>query len=213
MLESAKELFVAQGFGATTMGQIAAAAGVAVQTMYYTFKTKGQLLIEVIEVSAAGGDEPVAPPLRAWVREMLAASSAPRVLALGVENGTGIYERVAGLWPAVDAAAAVDSAVHDYWRGVIANRRGGQRGMVARVAELGALRRTLDVERATDLAAVLTGPDVYRDLVQEARWPVPVYKAWLFTTLIQQLLEDGSIDTEVADDLSFAGLLSPRTTA
>jgi hypothetical protein len=33
------------------------------------------------------------------------AVSAQRVLALAVEQGTAIYERVAGLWPAVTAAA------------------------------------------------------------------------------------------------------------
>jgi hypothetical protein len=142
---------------------------------------------------------------------MLASASPHRVLALGVENGTGIYERVALLWPALGAAAAADPSVGEYWRGVITNRRGGQRGMVARVAELGGLRPGLDVERATDLAVVLAGPDVYRGLVQEARWPVPAYKAWLFTTLVQQLLDDGTVDTKAADDLSFAGLVSPLT--
>lgn len=211
MIDSAKELFVVQGYAATTMGQIAAAAGVAVQTIYYTFKTKGQLLTEVVEVSAAGEDDPVPPSRRAWVREMLASASPHRVLALGVENGTGIYERVAVLWPAVGAAASADPAVDEYWRGVIANRRGGQRGMVARVAELGGLRPGLDIERATDLAVVLAGPDVYRSLVQEARWPVPAYKAWLFTTLVQQLLDAGKVDAKAAADLSFAGLVPPVT--
>src|SRR5688500_1723676 len=137
MIDGAKELFVAQGYAATTMEQIAAAAGVAVQTVYYTFKTKGQLLAEVVEVTAAGDDEPVPPMRRAWVQEMLGASSPHRVVALAVENGTGIYERVAVLWPAVGAAAAADPDVDEYWRGVVANRRGGQRAMVTRVAELG----------------------------------------------------------------------------
>jgi AcrR family transcriptional regulator len=105
------------------MEQIAAAAGVAVQTVFYTFKTKGQLLTEVVEVNAAGDDDPVPASRRAWLQEMLASSSPQRVLALGVENGTGIYERVALLWPAVGAAAATDPAVETYWLGVIANRR------------------------------------------------------------------------------------------
>jgi AcrR family transcriptional regulator len=41
MVNSAKDLLVAQGYASTTMEQIAAAAGVAVQTVFYTFKTKG----------------------------------------------------------------------------------------------------------------------------------------------------------------------------
>ncbi len=209
MLDRAKELFIAQGYAATTMEQIAAAAGVAVQTVYYTFKTKGQLLTEVVEVTAAGDDDPLPPSSRAWMREMLASSSAQRVLALGVENGAAIYDRVAVLWPAVGAAAAADPSVDVYWRDVLAHRRSGQRGMVARVAELGGLRPGLDVERATDLVVVLVGPDVYRGLVQEARWPLPAYKAWLFTTLLQQLLDSRELDPNAADELSFAELVPP----
>lgn len=209
MIGSARELFIAQGYAAATMEQIAAGAGVAVQTVYYTFRTKGQLLAEVVEVTAAGDDDPVPVARRAWVREMLSASPAQRVIALGVEHGTAIYERVAVLWPAVGAVAAADPEIDGYWRGVTANRRSGQRGMVTRVAELGGLRPGLDVERATDIVVVLAGHDVYRGLVQEARWTAPAYKAWLFTTLTQQLLDAGTVDPGAVDGLSFAGLVSP----
>ncbi|MFZ1283261.1 MAG: helix-turn-helix domain-containing protein, partial [Propionicimonas sp.] len=44
MLETARELFIIDGYAATTMERIADRAGVAVQTLYYTFRTKGQLL-------------------------------------------------------------------------------------------------------------------------------------------------------------------------
>lgn len=213
IIDCARELFVEQGYAATTMEQIAAGAGVAVQTVYYTFKTKGQLLAQAMEVAAAGDDGPVPPSQPPWAQEMLAASCPQRVLALGVEYGTGIYPRVAELWPAVGAAAAADPYIEEYWRSVVDRRRGGQRGMVARVAELGGLRSRLDLERATDLVVVLAGPDTYRGLVQEARWTVLAYKAWLFTTLVQQLLEPDTPEPEAADGLSFAELLSPPTHA
>ena len=204
MIDSARELFVRQGYASTTMDQIARRAGVAVQTVYYTFRTKGQLLCEVVEVTAAGEDPPVPPTQRPWMREMLASTSGPRVLALGVEHGTTIYERVAALWPAVRAAAAADPTVDQYWRGVAANRRNGQRAMVARIAELGCLRPHLDVEHATDLVAVLIGHDVYDGLVQEAGWAVRAYRGWLFSTLVEQLLRARRIDPRTISDLSFA---------
>ena len=188
ILDSAHELFVAEGYAATTMERIASSAGVAVQTVYYTFRTKGQLLSELVEVTAAGPDVGVPVAQRAWLREAMAATSAERMLALVVEHGTGIYERAAPLWPAVNAAAAADPEVERYWQGVTANRRAGQGQLVARLAELGALREGLDLERATDLVVVLVGHDVFRALVVEAAWPVPAYRAWLLTTLGQQLL-------------------------
>ena len=107
MLNSARSLFGERGYAATTVEQIAADAGVAVQTVYYTFRSKGLLLRELVEVTAAG-EETVTPVMeREWAREMLSATSGQRVLALAVEHGTAIYERVAPLWPAVVAAAAV----------------------------------------------------------------------------------------------------------
>lgn len=67
----------------------------------------------------------------------------------------------------------------------------------------------LHVERATDLVVVLAGHDVSRGLVQEARWTVPTYKAWLFTTLVQELLDAHSVEPEAAAGLFYAEGLSP----
>lgn len=61
MIDGARELFIEQGYAGTTRQEIAGRAGVAVQTVYYTFKTKGQLLCEVVELTAAGQAPP--PPL------------------------------------------------------------------------------------------------------------------------------------------------------
>jgi TetR/AcrR family transcriptional regulator, regulator of autoinduction and epiphytic fitness len=188
MLTSARDLFVTEGYAATTMDQIAEEAGVAVQTLYYTFRTKGQLLCEVVETTAAGEDDPAPVAQRAWMQEMVNAESGHRVLALAVEHGTDIFERAAPLWPAVAAASAADPEVERYWRGVTAGRRAGQGRMVERLIALGALREGLDHTTATDLVVALFGHDVFRSLVIEAGWSVPAYKEWLLATLTQQLL-------------------------
>jgi len=206
MLDGARELFVTEGYAATTMERIAQEAGVAVQTLYYTFQTKGKLLCEVVEVTAAGEEDPVPVAQRPWMQEMLTASSGQRVLALGVEHGTDIFERVAPLWPVVTAATA-DPRVEQYWRGVTASRRVGQGRMVAWLDELGALSDGLDLDRATDLVVVLFGHDVFRGLVVEAGWSVPAYKAWLFTALVQQLLQRPRLAPTAFADLSFGPLL------
>jgi len=206
MIDTARELFLAQGWAATTMEQIAQGSGVAVQTVYYTFKTKGQLLSEVVEVTAAGNDTPDQPMQRPWAKQMLSSSSPQRVLALGVEHGTAIYERVAHLWPLVTAAAA-DPTVADYWRGVTAARRAGQGAMVRHLQDIGAIRAGLDPQTATDLVFLLAGHDPYRALVLDAGWAVPEYKAWLFTTLVQQLLNPQKPDPAAISDLSFGAWL------
>src|SRR6478735_5690169 len=130
MLGSARELFITDGYGSTTMERIARDAGVAVQTLYYTFRTKGQLLCEVVEATAAGDDRAAPVVQRAWVQDMLTATTGQRVLALAVEHGADIFVRAAPLWPAV-AAASADADVDRYWKGVTANRRAGQARIVA----------------------------------------------------------------------------------
>lgn len=206
MRNSAHELFVSQGYPGTTMAEIADLAGVAVQTLYYTFQTKGKLLIEVIEVVAAGEDDVVPVPERPWFREMMSTPDPQRVLALMVEHGTAIYERVAHLWPVITTAMA-DPDVAVYWDGVGAGRRQAQQHQAARLDEIGGLKPELTVERAADLLVLLAGHAPYRTLIEEAGWPVLDYKAWLFTTLVTQLLEETSITEEHIADLSFADLV------
>jgi AcrR family transcriptional regulator len=47
----------------TTMDDIASEAGVEVRAVYYTFRTKGALFCELMDVTSAGGE--VAPPVTA----------------------------------------------------------------------------------------------------------------------------------------------------
>jgi len=44
MLDAALSLFMEQGYDDTTIQQVATAAGVAVQTVYFTFGSKSRLL-------------------------------------------------------------------------------------------------------------------------------------------------------------------------
>ena len=206
MLNSALELFLTEGYAATTMERIADGADVAVQTLYYTFRTKGQLLCEVVEVTAAGEQGAARVGQRAWAQAMLTATSAQRVLALAVEHGTDIFVRAAPLWPVV-AAAASDPVVETYWRRVAAERRAGQEQVVGRLHELDALRVGLELDRAGDLVVVLFGHDVFTGLVTEAGWGVPEYKAWLFTTLVHQLLRRPRLTPTAVADLSYGRLV------
>ena len=185
------------------MEQIASDAGVAVQTVYYTFGTKGRLLTEVVDVAGAGMDERVPPMQRAWAQEMLSTRSAQRALALAVEHGTAIYDRVADLWPAVNAAAALDADVATYWRGVNAGRRNGQAALVAHLRELDSIRQDLSDSKAADLVHLLAGHASYSGLVVDAGWSSKDYRVWLFETLKRQLLASQRREAHATADLSF----------
>src|SRR5215467_9175446 len=76
ILQAAYELFVEQGYGATTLQGIAERAGVAVQTIYFVFGNKPSLLKELVDVTIAGDDEPIPTMRRDWFQDALAADTA-----------------------------------------------------------------------------------------------------------------------------------------
>ena len=56
--EAASGLFIRQGYGTTTMRQIADKARVSERTAYLIFPSKLDLLLEVIGVATTGDDDP-----------------------------------------------------------------------------------------------------------------------------------------------------------
>ena len=55
---------------------------------------------------------------------------------------------------------------------------------------------------------MLFGHDVFHSLVSEAGWNVAAYKAWLFTTLVQQLLQQQKLAPTAFSNLSYGRLLT-----
>ena len=115
IVDAAAELFIADGYGATTLEQIAARAGVAVQTVYFHFGNKRTVLKEAVDVAAVGDDEPVAMLDRPWLEEARAEPDPRRVIALWTGYGRGIVTRVGPIMRVVRDAAAVDPEMAAQW--------------------------------------------------------------------------------------------------
>ena len=204
MREAAYAEFAARGYAATTMKEIAERAGVAVQTLYYTFRTKGLLLREVMESATGGGAGSGPISDRPWLREIMSSTDPQRMLALSAELGGSVYERAAPLWPVIQAAALSDPEVEQYWREVADARRSGMGRVVVKIATAGALKPGLSPERAADVLYSLASHDTFQNLVIDAKWPVNEYKAWLFWTLVQQLLGAVELDRDAVAGLDWA---------
>jgi AcrR family transcriptional regulator len=205
ILEASRRLFLEQGYAATTMAGIASEAGVAVQTVYFAFHTKGELLMQV--VLATGADDADAPPHRdrAWIRELMSSTDPRRQLALLSEHGTDIFVRIAPLMGLVEAALASDPSLDVAWRETIRERREAMREQVQVIARSGAIRPDVGVDGAADIVFVLQRPETLRVLTGECGWSIERYKAWLFETLCHQLLvDDPAADSDSA--LATAGL-------
>src|SRR3954467_6344469 len=116
IVDAAAALFVAEGYGATTLEQIAARAGVAVQTVYFHFGNKRTVLKEAVDIAAVGDDEPVALLDRDWLDPARAAPAQRRTLEIWVRNGRAIYDRIGPIMRVVRDAAATDPEMAAQWR-------------------------------------------------------------------------------------------------
>src|SRR5260370_5645401 len=80
IIAAARELFIRRGYGQATIAQIAETAGLAVETVYATFRNKAALLRQVLFVDFPG-DEDEAPLFdRAEMQSILADPDPPERL-------------------------------------------------------------------------------------------------------------------------------------
>jgi AcrR family transcriptional regulator len=187
IMKSAYTLFCEQGYAATTMAQIAEAAGVAVQTVYFGFHTKPALLSRAYEVAVGGEPEPLIPEQQPWFAEMLAASDITAALRAFVAGSGEIIRRVTPLYFAARVAANADA---DAARVMAFNENGrarGYRDCLELLRTKAEFRPGLSLERATDLLLVFVGPDVYHALVDGRGWSHDEWIDWTVPTVAQQI--------------------------
>src|SRR3954469_4352156 len=76
ILDAARELFLSHGYAATTIAEIASAAGVSVETVYKAFRNKPGVAKAVFDVGVVGEDEPVPMFERPEIKAVAAAPNA-----------------------------------------------------------------------------------------------------------------------------------------
>lgn len=187
MLRAAQQAFVERGYAGTRMTDIAEDAGVAVQTLYFTFHTKPELLQACYELAVLGEDEPTPPSEQPWYAATLDSRSGPTAIRHFAEGVAAIIARVAVLDDVVRSARHEPDAarVREHNERL---RRDGYRTIVEHLANQFGLRADVDIDSGTDLLLTLAGPATYRSLVVEYGWPHAKYVAWLTTALTDQLL-------------------------
>ncbi|MDA2806724.1 TetR/AcrR family transcriptional regulator [Nocardiopsis suaedae] len=190
VIEAAHDLFLAQGYGATSLQEVADRAGVAVQTVYFVFRNKRTLLKDVVDTSIAGDAEPVATMDRAWFRSMCAEPTAAGQLRAHVRGAGRILGRVAPIVPLVSAAAATDPEIAVQWPQDPGPRYTVMRAAAEVLAGKPGVRPGLGVEEAADLLYGLLSPELYLVFVRDRGWPPERWEEWARTTLTSQLCAD-----------------------
>ena len=161
--DAATELFVQDGYTATTLEQVATRAGVAVQTVYFHFGNKSSVLQAAVDVAAVGDDELVPVLERPWLDEARVEPDPRQVIALWTAYGAGIMTRVGPIMRVVRDAAAVDGVMADQWATNQAQTESAFRVLAEQLEAMDALRMPVDDAVAVLLA--LSGIEVYLSLV------------------------------------------------
>ena len=185
MLDAAYDLFCAQGFRATTMDAIADRAGVAVQTLYFTFHTKDALLQELHNRTVLG-EEGTPPPRQEWHLAAMAEPDARRAVAIAVEGISVILQKVAPMMPVFHTVSA--DAAGEVFRNGEQRRRDGYRVLADDLVTKSPLAPGMTSDRVSDLLFVLLGPETYRSFVIELGWTLEQWVNWTTHALVRDIL-------------------------
>jgi len=190
VVEAARELFVAQGYGATNLQEVADRAGVAVQTIYFVFRNKRTLFKDVVDTAIAGDAEPVATMDREWFRAACAEPTAAGQLRAHVRGTSEILGRVAPIMSLISAATATDPEIAAQWPDGPDPRYTVQHAAAEALAGKPDARPGVSVEMAADLLFGLLSPELYLIFVRDRDWSPDAWEEWARTALTSQLCAD-----------------------
>lgn len=179
--QSARQLFASQGFAQTTVAEIADGAGVATQTVYSAYKSKGGVVRAMLEDLEETANQ------TGWEARIRAEPDPHRQLELFITwictlFGTGApilrSLRAAMSDPDVSAMAAQGDA----------NRLGGTTALSEHWAQTGALRQGLDPKDAAERLWLLTSSEQYLLAIDVLGWTPVDYQRWLTSMLDREML-------------------------
>jgi AcrR family transcriptional regulator len=181
--EAATRLFVDSGYAATTMDQVATEAGVAVQTVYFVFHTKAELLRAVFDTAVLGDPDAPNPDQQAWYQQVLDEPDARRSLELFVDVIGEIVARVGPLVPVFQSSGVAEV------RTLFEDREQLRWEGYHEIAKALERRRALSVtaNEAADVLYALAGPQLYA-LLHGRGWSDRKWRRWTTDTLQARLL-------------------------
>ena len=182
IIAAATELFVADGYVATTLEAVARRAQVGARTVYVRFGTKAALFKRVVDVAIVGDTLPVDVLSRDWAQAAVTAPTAAERIAAGAAIGRQIMERTGALFAVAQQAAAVEPLIAGFWQQGREQSRHAQAVFWTRMAEDGLLDPRVDLAWVIDTASILGSAETYLVITRMLGWDLDEYENWLVTT-------------------------------
>lgn len=186
IIGAAHDLFITQGYGRTTIAEVARAAGVAVETVYAAYRNKPTLLRQVWYATFRGDEEDIRLLDRPEIRAVLAEPDLATRLQAHADVITAALGRITPLFRALQGAASSEPAA----AAMVAEfdeRRLDAAGHYARAAAATGQLAVSEKECRDVLAATTDGALWYR-LVVERGWSDDQHAQLLGTIWIAALV-------------------------
>jgi AcrR family transcriptional regulator len=183
IIAAATELFLADGYVATTLEAVAKRARVGARTVYVRFGTKAALFKRVVDVAIVGDTQPVDVLGRDWMQAALTAPTAAERFAAGAAANRQIMERTGALFAVAQQAAAVEPLIAGFWQQGREQSRHAQAVFWTRMAEDGLLDPAVDMAWLIDTASIVGAAETYLLITRMTGWDLDAYQDWLLTML------------------------------
>lgn len=189
VLEAARDLFVANGYTATGVAEIAVRAGVAVDTIYAAVGRKPALLRELVETSISGTGDAVPAEERDYVTRIKQARTATEKIELYALAVGAIQQRLGPVFLALRDAAASDPDCAALWQRISRRRAANMRRFAGELRDTGQLRDDLSDDEVADIIWSMNASEYWVLLVHERGWTPRRFSAWLADAWTRLLIE------------------------
>lgn len=190
ILDAARALFVAQGYRATTVKQIAERASVNIDTIYHAVGRKPGLMRELVETSISGQDQAVPAEQRDYVQRIREASTAGEKIDIYAAAISDIQQRMAPVFLALRDAALTDADCRKLWMDISARRARNMLDFAADLRATDELRDDLDDQQVADVVWSMNAAEYWVLLVEERGWTPSQFEAWISDSWRRLLLTD-----------------------
>ncbi len=186
VMERARHLLLTQGFGGTTVAEVAAASGVSPETIYKTFGGKAGLVRAIQKQSLLGSKHLAAEQRSEWAQEtaedplmlmhhfgQLAAEVSPLVVPINLLIR--------------DAAMTGDTGMAALLQEVDEARHSRMLRNARHLLDRGFLREDVSAEQAADVMFACTTPELFETLVTKRGWTAEQFGTFVASTLAANL--------------------------